>query len=254
MSELICTGDNDTDTLEGAFAAGGFVRLIGTCKTRSTITISNSDLTVAGPATISSSGDPVFNITGSNIKFRDLVISGSGRGFTLSSGARRIFLTALKLNTKRDGIQMLKGSGLWARDLHFNGDPSANNIYAVRGLDWDTSYFSDILVEEHWGGFRIGAREGIFANAFFTNVVVDRCREVAFQLEANDNGDLQNIMMSNLWGSQGIWPMFVKGGETTGFVGKIIVHGGYFTGFRNKRFFIDSNVSDFIQDHIIHAD
>ena len=253
MSELICTGDNDTGTLRTAFAAGGFVRLIGTCKTRSTITISNNDLTVAGPATISSSGDPVFNITGSNIKFRDLVISGSGRGFTLSGGALRIFLTALQLNTKGDGIQMVEGAGLWARDLHFNGDPTNDRTYAVRGLDWDTSYFSDILVEEHWGGFRIGANEeGSFANSFFTNVVVDRCRDVAFQLEANDNGDLQNILMSNLWGSQGLWPMFVNGGETTGVVGKIIVHGGYFTDFANKRFFIGSNVSDFIYDHIIH--
>ncbi len=253
MTELICTGDNDTGMLSSAFAAGGFVRLRGTCKVSSTITISNSDLTVAGPATISSSGDPVFNITGVNIKFRDLLILGSGRGFTLSDGARRIFLTALQLNMKDDGIQMLKGSGLWARDLHFNGDPTANNTFAVRGLDWDTSYFSDILVEEHWGGFRIGANEeGNFANSLFNNVVVDRCREIAFHLEANDNGDLQNILMSNLWGSQGIWPMFVKGEETTGVVGNIIVHGGYFTDFSNKRFFIDSDVIEFISDHIIH--
>ena len=253
MSELICTGDNDTDPLRSALADGGFVRLIGSCKTSSTITISNNDLTVAGPARISSSSDPVFNITGSNIKFRDLVISGSGRGFTLNGGALRIFLTAIQLNTKGDGIQMLEGSGLWARDLHFNGDPNADTTYAVRGLDWDTSYFSEILIEEHWGGFRLGASgAGSFANTFFTNVVVDRCRGVAFYLEANQSGSLQNILMSNLWGSKGLWPMLVNGGETTGFVGNIIVHGGYFTDFTNKDFAIGPNVSDFIYEHIIH--
>lgn len=167
--------------LQAALDEGGRVQVEGVCS--GDLFIERQMTTLEGPGTI------VGNIwvAAPNASIKNLVIWGR----VDLINALRTTLRDLQIN--RGGLILRKGAGLRADWLHFNGPG-----IAVRIIEWDTAFFSNILTEENSTSFRIGSSEAV-GNLQFSNIILDRIDQLGFHVEPAHGGQVDNIQISNLW-------------------------------------------------------
>ena len=183
-----------------------------------------------GPGEITSSANPAIEISGRNITLERFQLDGPGVGIEFV-GSLRSFLRDLQINSGGDGLRLTSGAGLWASGLHFNGTPG-NATYAVKIFAWDTAFFSDILSEEHDGGFRIGSGSAV-GNLMLAGIFLDRLNTVGILVEPSEGGIVTSLQVVNLWAHGGediaIVPMLLNGQE--GIVSDIEIINGRFAAF-----------------------
>lgn len=230
-----CTGVNDDAAVQNAFNAGGEVVLQGNdCKLTQAIGLATSNTSVELRTTIVSTASPAIVVSGQNIAIESIgkqrAIWGPGTLLQLGStnSAIRIRLTNLQFNGGTCIIAH-KGAGLIATDLHCNGKPPGT-AYAVVFRQWDTARFTSFLTEEMKNGFKFEA--GAW-NIQMSNVVLDRLgpNGAAVHLSPG-SGALGNIQISNLWASQGKWPLLAE--VTTGTVSSVQVLPAKYSNFEDS--------------------
>ena len=193
---IVCNGQADWSVIQGALDAGGRIEIADVCVVHETLFAEVEQTSLEGPGRIISSADPAIMVTGRNITFERFRLDAPGVGVEFR-GSGRTFLRDLQINSGDDGLLLITGAGLWASGLHFNGVPG-NADYAVRIIEWDTAFFTDILSEEHDGGFRIGNRFDV-ANLWLSNIVLDRLRIIGIFIEPVTPGHVANVQMVNIW-------------------------------------------------------
>lgn len=249
--DVICTGGDDTEQINSAIQLHSKINLSGACVTSYPILVGSEKL-ITGPARINSAASPAILITGHDVTFRDLIITGAGDGVLLD-GAVKVRLESVQINTlSGTGVHAANGAGLWLSNAHFNGAQGYRSI-GVRFGNWDSAWLRDVLIEEHDTGVRFGTGTGTTANIFLNGVVVDRAI-VAFIVEPDGNASAQNIIVSNSWGAgsaNGLVPISVSGGSTTGYVGSIIFDACYFSGFKYGEIWTYQLDGQLLQENLI---
>lgn len=249
--DVACGGVDDTDQIQSAIDMYPEIDISGTCVTTGPIVI-GSDKLITGIAKIYATANPAIIITGQAVTLRDLIITGSGNGISLDY-AYKIRLEDIQINTLAgSGILANNGAGLWVSNVHFNGT-QGGGTYGINFGNWDSAWLRDTLVEEHDTGVRFGTSDGTTANIFVNGVVVDRS-VIAFNIEPDGGASVQNILVSNSWGAgsaNGLVPVSVSGGSTSGYVGSVIFSSSYFSDFRYKDIWTYKMDGTFINDNSI---
>lgn len=230
-TEVPCEGRDDTTSIQAALDTGGVVQLSGECRLTAPLVFRTLFTELRGPAQLMADGLPwaaylltrevlIENLVWWNADGGGLVID-TPPGAPFRSGALR--LIGGKFNTYYPGIFAWNGTGLWVWNTHFNG--MRGGTYAAMIFEWDTASFTDVLVEAHWACLRFGSG-GTTANIALMNVKCDRLQSVGHLIEPWGTGTVQNVQDWNGWWAGGISPYLINAGQTTGFVGRILIRNG----------------------------
>lgn len=217
--------------LQSAITANANVLLAGDVTCTGTIFVNQNNVRISGPGRlISSALGPAIQISSTNVFLSDFeVIAATENGIDMVSGAGKVTLEGMTVRSNKDSLYLNGGAGLWVRGLHTDGADTPNSM-GIRASNWDTIFLSDVLMEQHGSGIRLGWA-GDTANVVATNVVIDRSQSVALWIEPN-SGSVANVQFANLWGAAGVYPVIID--NSGGSVTAVQIVNGRFSDFTNN--------------------
>lgn len=205
----------------------------------SSLIVSGNSVSISGTGRIISgaSGQPVAFVSATNFRVDGVSLwNEHGSGLFLN-GAGRVYLSNLQINTRGHGIDAVNVAGLWLSGVHMNGLNPGTSSIAIIVRQWDTVSISDLLIEEHDTGLRLGVG-GIAANIVIGNIVIDRSL-IGFHIEPTGGGQVHNVMASNVWASgrgntPAAWTTPLLLDTSGGIAATIRIASLYATGFGTK--------------------